>query len=277
MVYTSSYIEVDQSPAWKLYILREDNSWDSRDKDMDETLERRYKSLIVLTGLFIASLTASNFLASKIFSAKILGYTVAAPAAVLAYAFTFTFTDIISEIHGRKAASLVVRIGFISQLLVLGYIWFALELPTAPFSPVPEDAYKNVVFSGYTIIIASLTAYLVSQHHDVWAFHLWKKFTNGRMLWLRNNASTMVSQLLDTVIFISLAFNILPAFIGGKPLPWDVVGTIILGQYIVKLLIALLDTPLVYLGVMITRNYLEAQRITSITGTTGLLQVEDKP
>ncbi len=244
---------------------------------MDEALERRYKSLIILTGLFIASLTASNFLASKIFSAEILGYTVAAPAAVLAYALTFTFTDIISEIHGKKAANMVVRIGFISQLLILGYIWFALALPTAPFSPVPEDAYRSVVFSGYTIIIASLTAYLISQHHDVWAFHLWKKVTNGKMLWLRNNASTMVSQLLDTVIFISLAFNILPALIGGHPLPWSVVGTIILGQYIVKLLIALLDTPLVYLGVMITRNYIEATRVAPLTPATGLLQVEDKP
>ncbi|MCE4614364.1 MAG: queuosine precursor transporter [Desulfurococcales archaeon] len=242
---------------------------------MEAIEERRYNALIVLTGLFIASLTASNFLASKIFAINILGLTVAAPAAVLAYALTFTFTDIISEIHGRKAANLVVRIGFASQLIVLTYIWFALKLPTAPFSPVNEESYSSVIFSGYTIITASLTAYLVSQHHDVWAFHMWRIKTKGRMLWLRNNASTLVSQLLDTVIFISLAFNVLPAVIGGNPLPWDVIGTIILGQYIVKLVIALLDTPIVYLGVMMTRNYINIPSESLTPQTGGLLKVEE--
>ncbi|MCE4606835.1 MAG: queuosine precursor transporter [Desulfurococcales archaeon] len=242
---------------------------------METSEERKYNALIVLTGLFIASLTSSNFLASKIFSVNILGLTLAAPAAVLAYALTFTFTDIISEIHGRKAANMVVRMGFASQLLVLAYIWFALRLPIAPFSPVNEESYSSVIFSGYEVITASLIAYLISQHHDVWAFHMWKIKTQGRMLWLRNNASTIVSQLLDTVIFISLAFNILPALLGGVKLPWNLIGTIILGQYIVKVIIALLDTPLVYLGVAVTKNYINipAESVTPRTG--GLLKVEE--
>ncbi len=243
---------------------------------MEASEERKYNALIVLTGLFIASLTASNFLASKIFATNILGLTLAAPAAVLAYALTFTFTDIISEIHGKKAANMVVRIGFASQLIVLTYIWFALKLPTAPFSPVDEKSYSSVIFSGYTIITASLVAYLISQHHDVWAFHMWKTKTKGRMLWLRNNASTLVSQLLDTVIFISLAFNILPTIIGGTPLPWGVIGTIIMGQYIVKLIIALLDTPLVYLGVIVTKNYINISTEPVTPQTGGLLKVEEQ-
>ncbi len=225
-------------------------------ENTDLELDKRLVPLIVLITLFVVSLTASNFLASKVFSYTIFGITIAAPAAVAAYALTFTFTDIISEVYGKKMANLAVRLGFISQLLVLAYIYIALKLPTAPFSPVSEEAYRSVVFSNYYITIASLTAYLVSQHHDVWAFHFWKKATRGKWLWLRNNASTIVSQLLDTVIFITLAFHVLPALFGGNPLPLAAIESIILGQYLVKVMIALADTPLVYSGVFLIKNYL---------------------
>ncbi len=219
-------------------------------------LDRASTLYAVLVALFTGSLVSSNYLASKLFSANILGYTVAAPAAVLAYAMTFLFTDIISEVYGRKAAGTAVLIGFATQIIVLLYNYFAIELPYAPFSPVGKEAYEAVVGSSATIILASLTAYLISQTHDVWAFHFWKAKTRGRMLWLRNNASTMVSQLIDTAIFITLAFNILPRLMGGNPLPWSAVESIIVGQYMVKWLIALGDTPLVYLGTYLALNYI---------------------
>ncbi len=243
---------------------------------MTEAVDKKSQALIALTGLFIASLTASNFLAAKIFSAEILGFTVAAPAAVLAYALTFTFTDIISEVYGKRAAGFIVKIGFASQILVLAYIAFALKVPIAPFSPVSEEAYGKVVASSNYIIAASLVAYLISQHHDVWAFHLWKEKTRGRWLWLRNNASTLVSQLLDTLIFISLAFHVLPSLAGdaGAVVGLNVLWSIIVGQYIVKVLIALLDTPLVYLGVAITKNYLGIDLDTRVG--MGVLKVEEK-
>lgn len=226
----------------------------------DVTLDRRVVAYIALTGLFIASLTASNFLASKLFSVSILGFTLLAPAAVLAYALTFTFTDIISEVYGRRAANLAVRLGFAAQILVLLYAWFAVALPTSTHSPVGEEEFRKVVGSTGSIIAASLTAYLVSQHHDVWAFHLWKEKTRGRWLWLRNNASTLVSQLIDTVLFISLAFHVYPMLLHDLPsLPWSVIGTIIVSQYIIKALIALADTPLVYLGVAAVRRYIQVE------------------
>ena len=224
-----------------------------------EYVERRGMLLAVLTGLFVASLTASNFLATKITLVDIGGLTLAAPAAVLAYAMTFAFTDIISEVYGRRVAGRVVLAGFIAQLLVVAYILFALQLPHAPFSPVSEEAYRSVVWGGSTIILASLIAYLLSQTHDVWAFHFWKEKTGGRWLWLRNNASTMVSQLIDTVVFITLAFYVLPSLMGGQALPLEAVIAIIKGQYLFKVLIALADTPLVYAGVAIARNYIAGQ------------------
>ena len=171
--------------------------------------------LLGLAVLFTASLTASQFLAAKITAVELPGIgMVAAPAAFFVYAATFLFTDIISEVYGKRAASAVVKLGFASQVLVLLYSWAALKLPYAPFGASPE-AYRAVVGSAPSIVAASLAAYAVSQTHDVWAFHWWRERTRGRWLWLRNNASTMVSQLLDTVIFITLAFSVLPRVLGG--------------------------------------------------------------
>ncbi len=231
-------------------------------------LTKDVKVYTVLTVMFVASLTASNFLASKLFSFKIGGLMLVAPAAVAAYAFTFTFTDIISEIFGKKAAGLAVRIGFFSQLLVLAYAWLAIHLPIASISPASQGEFEAVVGSTSSIILASLIAYLVSQHHDVWAFHFWKEKTQGRWLWLRNNLSTLVSQFIDTVLFISLAFAILPSILGGTIMPWSLVGTVIFSQYLIKALIALLDTPLVYLGVALTNWYVHGIKPFTIKITT---------
>ena len=227
-------------------------------------IEKRSIPYTILVALFTGSLVASNYLASKIFQASILGYKIYAPAAVLAYAATFLFTDIISEIYGRKAAGLAVLTGFATQLVILAYNWFAIKLPYAPFSPATPKSYETIVGSSGTIIAASLTAYLISQTHDVWAFHFWKKITRGKWLWLRNNASTMVSQLIDTVVFISLAFHVYPAIIGAPTLPWNVIGNIIIGQYIVKWLIALGDTPFVYLGTYLVNQYLSLPKLSTI-------------
>lgn len=234
---------------------------------MQETrIDKSSIAYAALVALFTGSLVSSNYLASKIFTATILGVSVAAPAAVLAYAMTFLFTDIISEIYGRKPAGIAVLVGFATQLLILAYNSFALALPHAPFSPATPEAYKTVVGGSAPIILASLTAYIISQTHDVWAFHFWKKRTQGRWLWLRNNASTMVSQLIDTVIFITLAFHIIPSILGLQALPWDAVKSIVIGQYIVKWLIALGDTPFVYLGSHLVSNYIGVKTI----GVTGL-------
>ncbi len=224
---------------------------------------------VVLVALFTGSLVSSNYLASKIFVADILGHKILAPAAVLAYAATFLFTDIISEVYGWEAAERAVIIGFAAQVTILAYNWFALALPYAPISPATPEAYKTVVGSSGTVIAASLTAYIISQTHDVWAFHFWKRLTRGRWLWLRNNASTMVSQFIDTVIFISLAFHIYPALIGSPQLPWNVIGSIIIGQYIVKWLIALGDTPFVYLGTLFVRKHLGLPTSNTIKTISG--------
>lgn len=202
-------------------------------------MEPRALSLYVyLAAAFVASLVAANVLAAKILS--IGGLVV--PAGVLAYSVTFAVTDTIGEIWGERHAHRVVRAGFAVQLLVWVLVLIAIELPPAPFWE-GQEAFAQVLGATSRIIVASLAAYAVSQTLDVWVFGRLRRRFGGRLLWLRNNASTAVSQTVDTVVFITVAFagqlDLLP---------------LIAGQLIVKWLIALVDTPVVYLLVHLVRR-----------------------
>jgi len=193
-----------------------------------EATERR--AFILLTGLFTGSLVISSVLAAKIVT--VFGVTV--PAGVLGYCLTFICTDVISEIWGRERAGEVVLSGFVTLLACLGLIQAALWWPAASFWQ-GQEAFQQVLGMTPRIILGSITAYLVGQYHDIWAFHFYKRLTRGRHLWLRNNLSTLTSQLLDSCIFISIAFA------GKMPLV-----PLILGQWAVKVGIAGLDTVVVY-------------------------------
>ncbi len=197
--------------------------------------------LVVLATLFATCLIVANIIAVKLVS--IGGWVV--PAGVIAYPLTFLFTDVITELYGRKIASRVIWVGFgVSVLMVILVFWGGL-LPPAPFWE-GQSAYESILGMVPRITMASMIAYLVSQHHDVFAFHFWRQKTKGRFLWLRNNASTMVSQALDTGLFITIAF-------------WGVYSTEILlnmlrTQYIIKLAIAACDTPFCYMLVGLLRE-----------------------
>ncbi|WP_432734903.1 queuosine precursor transporter [Maridesulfovibrio sp. FT414] len=200
------------------------------------TFER--KAFTLLTSLFIGSLVIAAVLASKIIS--IFGFY--APAGVLAYSVTFIVSDIISEIWGRERANEVIHCGFLTLLTAIVLSWAALHWTPAPFWN-GQEAFAAVLSNTPRIVLASLVAYLVSQTHDVWLFHLLRRLTGGTHLWLRNNVSTVVSQLIDSAIFVCIAFY------GVMP-----VTDIVFGQWVVKVAIALIDTPFVYLGVSILRQ-----------------------
>lgn len=194
-------------------------------------MQSRYEgSYTLLVSLFIGSLTAAAFVSSKIVDF----FGLAVPAGVLAYSITFAVSDIIGELWGRERASSVVQAGFAALVAATGLAWLSVHWPGAGFWQ-NQAAFSSVIGSTPRIVAASLCAYFVSQHTDVRLFHFIRGRTNGRHLWLRNNLSTMVSQLLDSAIFVSIAFwGILP------------VGEVILGQWLAKLLIAAIDTPVVY-------------------------------
>ena len=184
----------------------------------------------ILAGVFTGALVIAAVLAAKII---VVGpFTV--PAGVLAYSITFACTDIITEIYGRERARQVVLAGLIALIACLALIQLALIWPAAAFWQ-GGDAFQNVLSTSMRIIVASIVAYLVSQYTDIFIFSWLRRATGGRFLWLRNNGSTMLSQLLDSALFVTIAFA------GAFP-----ILPVIFGQWVVKLAIAALDTPVVY-------------------------------
>jgi uncharacterized integral membrane protein (TIGR00697 family) len=197
--------------------------------------------LVVLATLFTTCLIVANIIAVKLIS--VFGWVV--PAGIIAYPLTFLFTDVIAELYGRKIASRIVWAGFGANILMVILIFGGKLLPSAAIWE-SQPAYESILGMVPRIVLASMIAYLISQHHDVFAFHFWRQKTKGKFLWLRNNASTMVSQALDTVLFITIAF--------WGTVPVEVVTEMMLTQYVMKLIIAAGDTPFCYLLVALLRN-----------------------
>lgn len=198
--------------------------------------------LAILASFFVSLLIVSNIIAGKLLQ---IGDWVL-PAGILAYPLTFLISDTIAEVYGRKTTTRIIWVGFATSLLMVLIIYMASIFPAAPFWE-NQEAFDLILGSVPRIVLASMVAYLVSQYHDVIAFHFWKNFTNGRYLWLRNNASTMMSQAVDTVLFVTIAF--------AGTLDFSVIINMILTQYVVKILIAIVDTPLVYVLVSQVRRY----------------------
>ena len=184
--------------------------------------------------LFVTSLLMANILASKI---VVIGGLIL-PAAIILYPLTFLFTDVVSEIEGKESARTLVMTGFYMSIVMVAVIFIGRLLPAAPFWQ-NQGAYEIILGSTPRIVLASMIAYLISQNHDVWAFHWLKKKTEGRYLWLRNTCSTVASQLIDSVLFIGIAF--------AGTYPMKTIAVMIASQYLVKVGIALLDTPFCYL------------------------------
>ncbi len=155
------------------------------------------------------------------------------------YAGVFLATDMLSEFYGQQEARRGVLLGFVAVVLTTVYMQIALL-----FTPGPDDfaqPHLSAIFGFLPrLAFASIMAYLVSQLHDIWAYAFWKKKTQGRFLWLRNNASTLVSQMLDSAVFCLLAFW------GVFPAP--MLLQIMLTTYLFKSVVAVLDTPFMYLA-----------------------------
>lgn len=173
---------------------------------------------------------------ANIFASKIVQFGFfTVPAGVITFSMIFFITDLISEKWGKKEAKKAVWAGFFSGLVLAISIYIVVHWQPAVFAVEFSEMFAKVLSLTPRIALAGFIAYLISQHHDIWAFHFWKKKTDGKHLWLRNNASTIVSQFIDSVIFISIAFY------GVFP-----IIPLILGQWVVKVIIALIDTPFMY-------------------------------
>ncbi|MFC4436416.1 MULTISPECIES: queuosine precursor transporter [Natrialbaceae] len=215
---------------------------------------------VSLIGLFVAALVTAQLTASKVLafdlpaSLPITGAELVLPGAALAYALTFLASDCYTELYGRRAAQIVVNVTFALNFVVLALVWSTIAAPAAEAS-VDPDAFSTALGASTNVVLGSLLAYLVSQNWDVWIFHRIRDWTGREKLWLRNIVSTGTSQVIDTVIFVSVAFAIAPTVLGvGVALPLEALLALIVGQYLLKLVIAVLDTPIVYAIVALVRS-----------------------
>ena len=193
---------------------------------------------IVLVGIFIASLITCNLIANKFVTVDFGFKVFIVSAGILPYPLTFLVTDLISEIYGQKRANLVVFSGFIASMFVLLFLWLGGQFNAIPSSIVGDETYNSVFQNAWRIIAASMIAYLFAQFVDVRIFHFWKKLTNGKHLWLRNNGSTVASQLIDTTLVVCILF--LGVWNG------DQIFQAIIDGWLFKMLMALIDTPIIY-------------------------------
>lgn len=197
-----------------------------------------YKTQLLLT-TFISCLLLGNLLGSKLI--EIFG--IVTSVGMFGYPPTFLITDIVEEVRGKEATKVFVHAGFLSLCIAIFFVFISTGLPPSPLYP-HNEAYKYIFSNSLRMILASITAFLISQYHDIWAFNFWKQKTNGKYLWLRNNFSTIVSQLIDSIVFMFIAF-----YHATPELGVVAVFYMILPLWALKIIFALLDTPFVYLGV----------------------------
>jgi len=210
-------------------------------------MSRYDRVFLILCSLFIASLIIANAFAFKLFDIDlpIIG-VVTLSMGILPYPITFLVTDLISELYGRRRADVLVLVGFGVSLFFLFFIIVGRYVPVSHVQdPAVQEHYMGVFGQGGRAILGSMTAYLLAQFLDVRLFHFLKRATRGRHLWLRNNGSTLISQLVDTIAVVTILFHDQPSV----PLL-----TLIGASYAFKLLTALVDTPFFYLGVALFKD-----------------------
>lgn len=208
---------------------------------MDINITRKDVVLIGCVSLFIACLMISSVTASKLWSIVLpfINYEVVIPVGTSLFALTFLCTDVIAEVWGRKYSMVLVWYGLLARILMVLFFVFAVKIEPVDFWH-NQEAYQSILSGSTRIIVAGIIAYIISQTNDVFVFHYLKERDFGKnMLWKRNNLSTFSSQFLDSFLFIVIAF-------AGSATISQIVS-MIAGQVVIKWVIALLDTPFVYI------------------------------
>lgn len=208
---------------------------------------------LILAALFIASLVTSNLIFQKffywypfqleVFDVKLFEVSVG----LLPYPITFLITDILSEIYGKRKANEVVIAGIFASFFSLLIIYVSKEVPATSWSKIDDTRFVEVFGAAPLAVLASMLAYLFAQFIDIRVYHFWKKLTKGKHLWLRNNFSTFSSQFIDTmtVLLLLCSFEIIE---------WNKFWGLLISGVLFKIIIAALDTPLLYVAVYAFRK-----------------------
>lgn len=239
---------------------------------------RRERVFLVLAGIFLGSMTMLNILGISRFiklyeypyqlaDGNVWNITFAVAIGVLPYPITFLCTDFISEFYGKHRASWVVTVGLFLNIWVVFILWIGGILPGTFEDPElaarGETPFLQIRRLAFGAVWASMAAYLAAQFCDVYVFHFWKKLTHGRWLWLRNNGSTLASQLVDTIAVILITHFFAVKLTSQPSVPdWLELAVLIATGYAFKAAVALLDTIPFYLGVKWLTHYLQYDPIT---------------
>ena len=237
--------------------------------------ERRERAFLVLAGIFLSAMTLLNVVGITRFIQ--LG-PLALAVGVLPYPLTFLCTDLISELYGRARANFLVSVGLGINFLILGVLTLGAFAPPVPEEVMPpwqilQLAAPVTLPNGTTLeseaglfqliyattsgaVFASMMAYVAAQYCDVQLYHFWKRVTDGKHLWLRNNFSTLVSQLVDSVMVVSVTFG--AAYFAGD-IAAATLLTLVGSNYAFKALCALIDTIPLYMAVHWLRSYLQLE------------------
>jgi queuosine precursor transporter len=207
---------------------------------------KRAKLYLVLGCIFTTCLVVGDLIGVKLIDVPMPGWTAVITVGLIPFPVTFLLTDLLNEFYGKQAARRVTFIAFGCALLTYSFVWIAGAIPISALTQSPSwggtnaASFANVFLGGQRMILASLSAYMVSQLIDIFAFHSLKKLTKGKLLWLRATGSTLASQAIDTVTVNLVAWTGLMAF--------DQILNIMLSSYAVKILIAIGLTPVIYAG-----------------------------
>ena len=206
-------------------------------------MRKTQETLNILTIVFIVCLVISNVITGKIVDTgfTLFGQPLTIAGAIICYPITYLITDVIGELWGKQEANRIVKYGFIGQ--VLATIIIVITTYTPYIDLEMQNAYIKLLGQNWVFVVGSLSAYLISQYLDVHIFHkLKERFKKHK--WLRNNASTMLSQFVDTAVFITIAFGFGFGWLFDNQIA---LLNMLIGQYLVKLICAVLDTPFFYL------------------------------
>jgi uncharacterized integral membrane protein (TIGR00697 family) len=227
-------------------------------------MDRRALLLLVLCGFFTGFFVASEIIGAKLFHFTLLGLGPAsfglsgtqfvATTGILAFPLTFLLTDIINEYFGRRTVRVLTFIAIAVNLTLVPVVQAAIAVPahdfaTGEINQAMQNAYSQAMGQSWAIVVASVCAFAIGQYLDVAIFTVLRRMTGGRMLWLRSQGSTLVSQLIDTFVVLGLAFWLIPLLVSGTMFHMTLseVGTVSLTNYLYKAAIAVAMTPLLYL------------------------------
>lgn len=208
---------------------------------------------LILGLLFVTSLIVSNLIFKKFFyyypfNSSLFGVKLfEISVGILPYPITFLITDLISEIYGKKKANEVVFGGIIASFFAMGIIYISNVVPATNWSPVSDEIFSTVFGSTSIAVISSMLAYLFAQFVDIQIYHFWKRVTKGKHLWLRNNFSTFLSQFIDTATVLILLCSF------GE-IQWRLFSGLLMAGFLFKVIIAALDTPILYIFVFFIRK-----------------------